>query len=172
MHPAGEVVRGPSPAPPSLRLLANVDAVRRGSGSCPICSRPGGRPADILAELSASWVTAPIEAPLPGYVCVVAKRHVAEPFELTTDESAAFWGDCMTVARALSALVQPTKMNYEIHGNTIPHLHMHLYPRYPGDPYEGRTIDNTPIFTRTPSDIAGIRRALSDLSDEHLDARS
>jgi diadenosine tetraphosphate (Ap4A) HIT family hydrolase len=21
------------------------------------------------------------------------------------------------------------KLNYEIHGNTIPHLHMHLYPR-------------------------------------------
>jgi diadenosine tetraphosphate (Ap4A) HIT family hydrolase len=105
-------------------------------------------------------------------VCVVAKRHVVEPFELTTDESAAFWGDCMKVARALSALLQPTKMNYEIHGNTIPHLHMHLYPRYPGDPYEGGTIDNTPIFTRNPSDIEGIRRALSDLSEEPLESRT
>jgi diadenosine tetraphosphate (Ap4A) HIT family hydrolase len=109
---------------------------------------------------------------LPGYVCVVAKRHVVEPFELTTDESAAFWEDCMKVARALSALLQPTKMNYEIHGNTIPHLHMHLYPRYPGDPYEGRAIDNTQIFTRNPSDIEGIRRALSDLSEEPVDSRS
>ncbi len=127
-----------------------------------MCSNPGGLPADILAEWSASWVTAPIEAPLPGYVCVVAKRHVVEPFELTTDESAAFWGDCMKVARALSGLLQPTKMNYEIHGNTIRHLHMHLYPRYPGDPYEGSPIGSRPLFNRTPADIERIRRAMSD----------
>ncbi|MGB6535125.1 MAG: hypothetical protein WBF58_04100 [Xanthobacteraceae bacterium] len=32
-------------------------------------------------------------------------------------------------------------MNYEIHGNTIPHLHLHIFPRYRGDPFEGRPID-------------------------------
>ena len=36
----------------------------------------------VVAELSFSWVTAPREAPLPGYACVVAKRHVEEPFHL------------------------------------------------------------------------------------------
>jgi diadenosine tetraphosphate (Ap4A) HIT family hydrolase len=133
-----------------------------GSESCPICTKAGGRPADVVAELASTWVTAPIDAPLPGYVCVVAKRHVTEPYDLSTDESAAFWGDCMKVARSLSVLLQPTKMNYEIHGNTIPHLHMHLYPRYPGDPYEGRPIGNSPLFSRARADLERIRRALSD----------
>jgi diadenosine tetraphosphate (Ap4A) HIT family hydrolase len=32
-------------------------------------------------------------------------------------------------------------MNYEIHGNSIPHLHMHFFPRYRGDHFEGRPID-------------------------------
>ena len=34
-----------------------------------------------------------------------------------------------------------TKMNYEVHGNTIPHLHMHFFPRYAGDPFETRLAD-------------------------------
>jgi diadenosine tetraphosphate (Ap4A) HIT family hydrolase len=33
------------------------------------------------------------------------------------------------------------KLNWEIHGNTIPHLHAHLFPRYVGDRFEGRPID-------------------------------
>jgi diadenosine tetraphosphate (Ap4A) HIT family hydrolase len=33
------------------------------------------------------------------------------------------------------------KLNYEIHGNTLPHLHMHFFPRYAGDQFEGRAIE-------------------------------
>ena len=33
------------------------------------------------------------------------------------------------------------KLNYEIHGNTIPHLHVHIFPGYVGDPFEGGPID-------------------------------
>lgn len=33
------------------------------------------------------------------------------------------------------------KMNYEIHGNSIPHLHMHFFPRYRGDQFEGQPIN-------------------------------
>ncbi|HEX2081415.1 MAG TPA: hypothetical protein VHG08_27175 [Longimicrobium sp.] len=32
-------------------------------------------------------------------------------------------------------------MNDEVHGNTTPHLHMHFFPRYPGDPFEGTPIN-------------------------------
>ena len=159
----GRLSENPSPVAPGPRL-AYVGDMGTDLEGCLICSHPGGRPTDIVAELSTAWVTAPIKAPLPGYVCVVAKRHVVEPYDLPNDESATFWDDCMQVARALSSLFAPTKMNYEIHGNTIPHLHMHLYPRHPGDVYEGRPIDNIPRFTRTPSDIDRIRRAISNPS--------
>ena len=66
----------------------------------------------------------------------------------------------MLAARALSDLFRPSKMNYEIHGNTIPHLHMHLYPRFAGDPYEGRPINNRAHFARTAEDIERIRRVV------------
>jgi diadenosine tetraphosphate (Ap4A) HIT family hydrolase len=82
-----------------------------------------------VAELESTWVTTDPEAPVPGYVCVVSKRHVVEPYELPPNEMDAFWREAMLVARTVAGLLQPSKMNYEIHGNTIPHLHMHLYPR-------------------------------------------
>jgi diadenosine tetraphosphate (Ap4A) HIT family hydrolase len=115
----------------------------------------------MVAELSVSRVTAEPEAPLPGYACVVAKRHVVEPYELPADELDKFWKDCMVAARALSTLFSPVKMNYEIHGNTIPHLHMHLYPRYVGDPYQGGPIRGDARFTRSPDEIARIGEAIS-----------
>jgi len=33
------------------------------------------------------------------------------------------------------------RINYEIHGNTVPHLHVHLIPRYMDDPFAGNPID-------------------------------
>lgn len=47
----------------------------------------------------------------------------------------------MLAARTVSELFRPMKMNYEIHGNTIPHLHLHLYPRFADDPYVGGPIE-------------------------------
>ena len=128
--------------------------------TCPICSNPGGRPNHVIADLAVAWVTAATDAPLPGYVCVVAKTHVVEPYELAERERAAFWEDCMVAASGLANLLEPVKMNYEIHGNTIPHLHMHLYPRYIGDPYEGRPIGNQARFTRTAKDIDRMIQAI------------
>lgn len=128
--------------------------------TCPICRDTG--PRDVLLDLDVAWVTAPRSAPLPGYVCVVAKRHVVEPFELERSEGHAFWDTLMNVARGLQAGTGAAKMNYEIHGNTIPHLHVHLFPRYPNDPFEGRPIDPTAAepFSRTDDDLARLRRAI------------
>jgi diadenosine tetraphosphate (Ap4A) HIT family hydrolase len=117
--------------------------------SCPICDR--GEPLGIVAELESTWVTTDAESPVPGYVCLVSKRHVVEPFELPTDELDAFWRESMLVARAAAELLKPSKMNYVIHGNTIPHLHMHLYPR--------NITRSTDELARLPEAIATARRA-------------
>jgi diadenosine tetraphosphate (Ap4A) HIT family hydrolase len=131
--------------------------------SCLIC-RDGG-PLDVIAELPTTWVTAPAAAPLPAYTCIVAKRHVEEPFHLHEPDLSAFWTESMVVAAALNQLVQPSKMNYEIHGNTIPHLHLHLYPRFHGDPFHGRPIDGrSTAFKRSPLDIARLRAAMTTIA--------
>jgi len=92
----------------------------------------------------------------------VAKRHVVEPFQLDEPDLTAFWNESMAIAAALHELVQPTKMNYEIHGNTIPHLHLHLFPRFEGDPFQGRPIDGrSRDFRRSPEEIARLAAAIA-----------
>ncbi len=130
--------------------------------ACPIGNEG---PLDIVGQLSASWVTAGPKAALPGYVTVVAKRHVVEPFQLPRRERARFWEDVTVAARTLADLFHPIKMNYEIHGNTIPHLHAHLYPRSVDDPFVGGPIDpRIAFFTRSPEDLSRIRRAFQGVS--------
>ena len=42
------------------------------------------------------------------------------------------------MARALITVYEPLKMNYETLGNSLPHLHTHLVPRYTEDPRPGQ----------------------------------
>ena len=93
--------------------------------------------------------------PVRGYACVVAKRHVVEPYELEGEERAAFWEDVLRAAEAVATVARPAKMSYEIHGNTVPHLHVHLLPRGPGDGFgEGAA-------RRTPEELDALRAALA-----------
>jgi diadenosine tetraphosphate (Ap4A) HIT family hydrolase len=106
---------------------------------CPICRQ--GEPLDLIATLESSWVTMQEAAPVRGYVCLVSRTHVVELHDLSEEASAAFMRDARAVSRVLSAVTGSVKLNYEIHGNSLPHLHMHFFPRYRGDPFEGRPID-------------------------------
>ena len=114
----------------------------------------------MLLELAATWVTAGEGAPLLGYACVVAKVHVLEPFHLPADDAAAFWRDVDIAASALADVFAPLKINYEIHGNTIPHLHVHLYPRTLDDPLAGQRLTTKELVRRPAALLARIRDAL------------
>ena len=73
-----------------------------------------------------------------GYTIVVFRgRHVAEPTELSGDEAAAYWRDLLRVGAALERVLEPVKVNYETLGNSLPHLHTHVMPRYADDPRPG-----------------------------------
>lgn len=134
---------------------------------CPICQR--GTPRDVLAQLEASWVEMPEDAPMRGYVFVVARRHAIELHDLTDQEGAAFMRDVRRVTRALASAVQPVKLNVEQHGNTIPHLHLHVFPRYRGDPFEGRAIDPRAVTQAVyaPGELAIVRAAVARALGEH-----
>lgn len=50
-----------------------------------------------------------------------------EPMKAWTDPET--WGKRLTPEGCPFCTAEPRKMNYEIHGNTIPHLHLHIFPR-------------------------------------------
>ena len=63
--------------------------------------------------------------------------HVAEPTELDRADATAYWLEVLRVAGALETYLKPVKMNYNLLGNSGPHLHTHLVPRYADDPRPG-----------------------------------
>ncbi len=74
-----------------------------------------------------------------GYTVVIWRgHHVNEPIELTETEASGYWSEILSVARALIEHYKPLKMNYETLGNSLPHLHTHLVPRFTEDPRPGQ----------------------------------
>jgi diadenosine tetraphosphate (Ap4A) HIT family hydrolase len=92
-----------------------------------------------------------------GYTVVVWRgRHVAEPTELSADEAAAYWLEVLRVGRALEVELGPVKMNYDVLGNSLPHLHTHVVPRFADDPRPGWPFP-FPDGERPPIDEAAFR---------------
>lgn len=83
-----------------------------------------------------------------GYTVVIWRgRHVTEPTELNNAEASSYWAEVLAVARALITVYKPLKMNYETLGNSLPHLHTHLIPRYTKDPRPGQPF---PLSAQQP----------------------
>lgn len=70
-------------------------------------------------------------------VAIWRGRHVAEPTELDDEEASKYWHELMIVGRALEKVMEPIKLNYNLFGNELPHLHTHIVPRYADDPKPG-----------------------------------
>jgi diadenosine tetraphosphate (Ap4A) HIT family hydrolase len=76
-----------------------------------------------------------------GYTVVIWRgRHVAEPTELSDGEAVGYWREVLRVGAALERHYRPVKLNYQILGNAVPHLHTHLVPRFAEDPAPGRPL--------------------------------
>jgi diadenosine tetraphosphate (Ap4A) HIT family hydrolase len=68
-----------------------------------------------------------------GYCILVARRHATELSRLEDVERHAYFGEMCVLARAIEECFRPHKLNYELLGNQVPHLHWHLFPRYRHD---------------------------------------
>ena len=108
---------------------------------CPVCQdeQPPGDTVTIR-ETEFSWIEARPRVCLPGTCYVLPKAHAVELSDLSESDLLGFMKDVQAAARALKQVTGAVKINYEIHGNTVPHLHMHLFPRSVGDPFPGQAI--------------------------------
>jgi diadenosine tetraphosphate (Ap4A) HIT family hydrolase len=95
-----------------------------------------------------------------GYTIVIWRgRHVNEPTELNDTEASGYWAEVLAVARALISTYKPLKMNYETLGNSLPHLHTHLIPRFTDDPRPGQPF---PLSAQRPETPIPEAQLLSD----------
>ena len=65
-------------------------------------------------------------------------RHVSDPTELSADDARDYFDEVLRVGRAIEQKYKPIKMNFEMLGNSLPHLHTHVVPRYLDDGEPGQ----------------------------------
>jgi diadenosine tetraphosphate (Ap4A) HIT family hydrolase len=123
----------------------NWDALISG-GRCPVCelittANPEDDHGIAIADLPFSRLFLAKNQYVPGYCVLMCRKHVIEPHELTADERAMYFDDLALVGKGLQAAFKADKMNYNILGNVIPHLHVHILPRYFTDSAPNRPID-------------------------------
>ena len=105
------------------------------SPPCPFCDLPRDR---IIFESEGAVVIRDGFPVSPGHTLIITRRHVASFFEITGAERTDLMS-LLAAARAdLEREFRPTGYNIGINdgttaGQTVPHLHIHLIPRYTGD---------------------------------------
>jgi diadenosine tetraphosphate (Ap4A) HIT family hydrolase len=152
---------------------------RKAGKGCPMCSE--GRPDDthgnarVFAGRVSDAYLVRGDIGQPGYTIVIWRgSHVADLTELSDADATTYLREVLKVARALEAHYRPAKLNLEMLGNAVPHLHTHLVPRYvtddsPGQPSKGlmqpdphrRPIADE-VFHR---DVARLRVALTRMPE-------
>jgi len=68
-----------------------------------------------------------------GYCVLVSRVHATELHHLGATRG-AFLNEMATLAEAIDACFKPHKLNCELLGNLVPHLHWHVFPRSANDP--------------------------------------
>lgn len=107
---------------------------------CPMCRRWEDHSDLRIIELEHSFVVLNRDQYFPGYTLLFTKQHVTELFHLDRAVRAALMEEVSSIAKALHTLFQPDKINYELLGNMVPHIHWHLVPRFVKDPLWPRPI--------------------------------
>ena len=114
--------------------------------NCPICrTLAAGERADpygfTIADLSLCRLRLVRNQSVTGYCVLLCREHVVEPYDLDDEKRLLFWEETVDAAQAVAEVFKPAKMNFQILGNAVPHLHSHIIPRYYDDWAPGRPID-------------------------------
>lgn len=133
---------------------------------CVMCGKYAAPGPLLIAQLETARAYLHEDQFFPGYVLLVLRRHATELYELAARERAVHLEEVSRVAQALARAFRPVKMNYELLGNQVPHIHWHLVPRLATDPDLRQPIwrvDHEPV-TLDPGAarerVETIRRAL------------
>ena len=101
---------------------------------CPACTGRFSSPAQKIAELGTSVLYLGDDQFFPGWCILLLKRHATELWQLAPVERATLMDEVARVAQALAVTFDAVKMNYELLGNQVAHIHWHLIPRRADDP--------------------------------------
>ena len=102
--------------------------------TCKACQGTWPRADHFIADLGLSQAYLHDDQFFPGWTVVVFRRHATELFHLAPTERIQLMEEVSMVAKTLAQVFDARKINYELLGNQLPHIHWHLIPRLATDP--------------------------------------
>ena len=131
---------------------------------CPFCDISGGRAdASLAYEDQRIIAFADLRPVNPGHLLVVPRRHLERLSELDGETGRCVWDTAVRLAAAVIRSGGPTTgvnlwlSDGNAAGQEVPHVHVHVIPRHPGD---GLHID-TPAWRRPRPSRAELDRAVA-----------
>jgi len=116
-----------------------------------------------ICELPHSIVYLNRDQKHPGRCIVALKGHKTEYFQLTPEENAGYFAEVSQVARAIDALYHPDKINYATYGDGVPHVHVHVVPKYKDGLHWGKPFDDSvPKVLLSDEEYAAMVKALRE----------
>jgi len=107
---------------------------------CPFCTLPHDR---IIDSNEMGFVIRDGFPISPGHTLIIPKRHVSSFFEISQEERDALLDLLDQAKKVIAKELSPDSFNIGINdgpaaGQTVPHLHIHLIPRFKGDQEDPR----------------------------------
>ena len=72
---------------------------------------------------------------IPGYIRVITNKHIKEFSDLSDEEATRLMLAVKKIEKAMIKTLNPDKVNIAMLGNMVPHLHVHIIPRFKNDPW-------------------------------------
>ncbi len=109
---------------------------------CPFCKVPDDEIVASNMRCYARWDKFPVSE---GHILIISFRHFADYFEANGEEVTALWQLIHQLKPMLDRRFSPAGYNVGVNvgaaaGQSVPHLHVHMIPRYQNDvtdPYGG-----------------------------------
>ena len=96
---------------------------------CPLCE---AKNEDIIFQNSFLRVILVDET---GYIRVITQKHIKEFSDLSDEEVVNLTLTTKKIEKAIIKTLNPDKVNIAALGNMVPHLHIHIIPRFQNDPW-------------------------------------
>ncbi len=96
--------------------------------NCPLCC-----PKDENVIIKNDLFRVILVDDIPGFVRIILNRHISEFSDLDIDEYRMISDEVYRIEKIMRKILQPDKINIASLGNYVPHLHIHIIPRFKND---------------------------------------
>lgn len=140
--------------------------------NCLVCTRikmiQDGTNKHFVAELDTGYVVLGDHQYFEGYTLFLCKEHKNELHELDSAYRQKFLYEMSQVSEAVYRAIKPDKLNYELLGNGIAHMHWHIFPRRVTEPHYKQPVWLTPKDALHAPDSTPNDAQLEDLKSRLL----